>query len=348
MAEDKVLKNHENRLEYFDILKGIGIIFVIIGHMTRFTSFTNKAIYTFHMPLFFLVSGYFISFKNKYGDFVKKKAKQLLIPYVFTCVCVLIIIVTEQIIKGKSLDIVIKTFFKIIYAGLYGSGMEYFKPFYIPPIGAIWFLLALFISLIVVRKCLEYKYGVVYIFVLAFVGYFTSLFFWMPFSIQAGLTVTIFVYIGYVVKKSEFLEEKINPIIVIAALIIWVLGICFGKGLYLFFNGYGDGFFSIIVGVCATYVILFISKFLSKHLKMIAKILGFYGRNSLIVLFFHLVEYNLFPWKSIFGFSNDKGIYSVFTLIAVFIFKIAFCTLGIFIVHRIKFLSKIFSLRSNY
>jgi len=339
--------NEKSRIEYFDIIKGIGIIFVILGHMTRFTSFSNKAIYTFHMPLFFLVSGYFISFKDKYKDFVKKKATQLLIPYIFSCVCVLIIQIVKQLIDGKSLVQIFQTFGKLIYAFVYGSGMEYYKPFYIPPIGAIWFLLALFISLITVRKSLEYKYGPVYIIILAYVGYLSSILFWMPFSMQAGFTVSIFVYIGYLVKKSGFLEEKTNPFVVMFALGIWISGIFFGKGLYVFINGYGDGLFSIMVGICGTYIILLISRFISKHLNIVTKILGFYGKNSLIVLCFHLLEYTMFPWAKVYSFLGEKGIYLIFIYIIVASIKIAFCTMGIFLVYHIKFLAKIFSVRSK-
>lgn len=71
-----------------------GIIFVVMGH----SGFTNeiiserlsglqKWIYSFHMPLFFFISGYLFSLTNKSlsniqsGQFIKKKLKRLMIPY---------------------------------------------------------------------------------------------------------------------------------------------------------------------------------------------------------------------------------------------------------------------------
>lgn len=337
----------KNRIEYFDVIKGIGIILVILGHMTRFTSFSNKAIYTFHMPLFFLVSGYFISFRDKYKDFVKKKATQLLLPYFFSCLCVLVIQIIKQVILGKTLEQVLQTFGKLIYSFVYGSGMEYYKPFYIPPIGVLWFLLALFISLITVRKFLEYKYGPVYIVLLAYAGYLSSMLLWLPFSVQAGFTVSIFVYIGYLANKNGFLEEKTNPLIVIFALGIWLFGIFFGKGLYVFFNGYGNGLFSIVVGICGTYIVLLISRFICKHLNFLTKILVFFGKNSLIVLCFHLIEYTMIPWSKVYGVLGDMGIPIVVTYIIVAVTKIGFCTLGILLVYKLKFLRKIFSVRGK-
>ena len=47
--------------EYWNIVKGIGIILVVVGHLYwDFTQF----IYLFHLPLFFFVSGYLYNEKN--------------------------------------------------------------------------------------------------------------------------------------------------------------------------------------------------------------------------------------------------------------------------------------------
>ena len=66
-----------NRIEQVDILKGIGIILVILGHVTHNKDLFSF-IYAFHMPLFFIVSGMFLHDKQ---GFIRKQAKSLLIPY---------------------------------------------------------------------------------------------------------------------------------------------------------------------------------------------------------------------------------------------------------------------------
>lgn len=47
------------RLDYLDIAKGIAIFLVVMGHavLAFDTPYWRLAIYAFHMPLFFLVSG---------------------------------------------------------------------------------------------------------------------------------------------------------------------------------------------------------------------------------------------------------------------------------------------------
>ena len=47
----------------FDIMKGLGIICMILGHIP-IGGITQQVIYSFHMPMFFFISGYFFSRKK--------------------------------------------------------------------------------------------------------------------------------------------------------------------------------------------------------------------------------------------------------------------------------------------
>ncbi len=71
------------RSEYIDIAKGLGILAVIWGHIIV-KHWTGKVVYSFHMPLFFFISG-MLFVKEKYpafGAFAKVCARRLLVPYV--------------------------------------------------------------------------------------------------------------------------------------------------------------------------------------------------------------------------------------------------------------------------
>ena len=62
----------KKRLAFPDAAKGMAIIAVIIGHSlslhsTDVTHILNNFIFSFHMPLFFMVSGYFYSNNNAGG-----------------------------------------------------------------------------------------------------------------------------------------------------------------------------------------------------------------------------------------------------------------------------------------
>ncbi|WP_092242833.1 acyltransferase family protein [Lacrimispora sphenoides] len=150
------------RLSYIDIAKGIGMICVILGHME--IDKINTIVFSFHMPLFYIINGYFIK-KSDYSVFILKKAKTLLVPYLFTGLC----IVVFEVFKDLCRCIYDRIPFDIsswIYAILYGSGSNYSSPFFIKSIGALWFLLALFLAFIIYNYIIDKKYFWIYVFFL--------------------------------------------------------------------------------------------------------------------------------------------------------------------------------------
>lgn len=67
------------RLEWVDAAKGWGIILVVIAHVwTR--GGVRDSIYAFHMPLFFILSGY-MSKPRAMAEFLPKQARAMLLPY---------------------------------------------------------------------------------------------------------------------------------------------------------------------------------------------------------------------------------------------------------------------------
>ena len=75
--------NHP-RLEWIDFARGITIILMVLGH-TTIPNYISKYIWSFHMPLFFVVSGMMynpIKYES-FGVLLKKKIKKLVIPYFF-------------------------------------------------------------------------------------------------------------------------------------------------------------------------------------------------------------------------------------------------------------------------
>ena len=84
------------RVRYFDIAKGIAILCIIAGHMGN--GIINNFVFTFHVPIFFLISGYFLKNNTSLKEFALKKYKQLIRPYMITCVCVIVGVTLKDII----------------------------------------------------------------------------------------------------------------------------------------------------------------------------------------------------------------------------------------------------------
>ena len=67
----------------FDILKGIGILLMVLGHYFTSESIIRVYIYSFHMPLFMLISGYFYKPKEVMIQ-VRRDVRSLIVPYLFS------------------------------------------------------------------------------------------------------------------------------------------------------------------------------------------------------------------------------------------------------------------------
>lgn len=87
--------NIKERLIEFDVIKGIAIIFVVCGHLIQCNLVDSvdrnpfyNWIYSFHMSLFFFVSGYLVDYTFGGKSVMKgllKKVQTLLIPYIIWC-----------------------------------------------------------------------------------------------------------------------------------------------------------------------------------------------------------------------------------------------------------------------
>ena len=58
----------QKRIEFVDVAKGIATILVIIGHLSYTPTHLKIWLYTFHIPLFFFLSGFVLNC-NKYKHY---------------------------------------------------------------------------------------------------------------------------------------------------------------------------------------------------------------------------------------------------------------------------------------
>lgn len=232
-------KNNE-----INILRGIAFVLVLLGHsfpdsaygyINMYTEFAREYIYSFHMPLFFIISGFcmapLLSEKQiSIKDELIKRAKRLLIPYLFYSYIAIIpklIFSSYMYIKfeprliwttllGKSTSgtlwyiwnlFVINMFFLIISRFIYNK--------------IIWLLISsglyiinLFVSPFYFDKLM--KYSIFFVLGIFLSGYFSIIKKWIE---NKGLLMLIFILIngGIVMfignnKSTELLTALIGSI----------------------------------------------------------------------------------------------------------------------------------------
>ena len=171
----------KNRVNYFDIAKGIGMVCVILEHLSL--SAVNMVVFTFHMPLFFIISGYFLK-KQDMKLLVRKKFRQLLIPYFLTCLAIVGLSAAKDFLLGRT-DELAQNALLWCYAGFYGSGNSYSHPFYVKAIGAIY------------NGIMDRKGCSVWVLVLSLAGYFSAKYIYLPWSIQSAMLALVFIHVGH-------------------------------------------------------------------------------------------------------------------------------------------------------
>ena len=146
------------------------------------------------MPLFFFLSGYVfrpVSFRI----LARRKARQLLLPYGITCVLLILFSVLLLVAKGEYSRIPGRTA-QLFFAALYVSGLDQTTPFFIPQIGAIWFLWALFWGLLLLNLLLRLRSPYPLLILLFLAGLYTASRFWLPLSLQPAMTGVFYLYFG--------------------------------------------------------------------------------------------------------------------------------------------------------
>ena len=187
----------KNRIHYVDAAKAIAIILVIIGHCYWISAIPKlgNLIYSFHMPLFFIVSGFFL--KNlTVKNAIEKYAKAYLWPYLMIGLLIILVGFVKCLVQEDPwYNLVYINIVKIIWGSNFESDILFGN---IPHIGPSWFLLALFWGCIAFTVLNKIKDRVVQICLLALAASFSvcsSKIIKMPLSLQGGGDLcNIFIY----------------------------------------------------------------------------------------------------------------------------------------------------------
>ena len=309
----------KTRFTWPDVAKGICIISVILGHLG--ISYINRIVFIYHLPVFYILAGYFLT-KKADKEFVISKAKRLLVPYYVTCAAMSLIGILNSDNKKEAL-------LSWGIASLYGAGDSWHKPFEVNAIGAIWFLWAIFWALLILNHFIESKYYKIIIIGIAFFGWasFEISKIWFPLSIQAGMLASLYLLIGYEIKKADLLE-KLNCKILFIFFIVFIWGIINFKGFWLVHNYMGNGLFDFIASLCSAILIIVFSRFVSTHFPLSTKMLKWFGENSLTILCFHIIELNVLP----IGYFIGNRISEMITINHYLIFLITVTFKFIFVI----------------
>ena len=286
------------RYKFIDIAKGIGIILVMMGHFFIYGSTPTRVIYAFHMPMFFFLSGLFLSapqatsIKDKtFWQYIWKKTKRLFLMY---CLFFALSIVAVAIFDHKTYPV------KRIVKAFLGNRLRTFH------MGPIWFLLALYLVTVLYALLHLCRFQLLHtwekfllMMMLVFGAYkfprFMSRFglSFMPLFINTLPMVLFFVLLGTICKRQIFdvpsvpLGHRIliTTVSLIVTLVvafkyldfIAVMTGSFGKDLFLF----------LFTATTGTIAVIFGSSLLVDHFP--GRALAYIGQHTMFLLGMHRI-----------------------------------------------------------
>lgn len=302
----------KDRIIYIDILKGILIISVVLGHLGVPFS---KYIYWFHMPVFFMVSGLFLfkETETSMKDFVKRKIDQYVVPYFSYSILLGVIVGYESIIK-----MFVRTF--------YGGAMNttcYSYPY--------WFINVLFLSgvfLFYVNTKYSKKMMMLIVFICYISAHFDSIYLepkyhyslYVPWSANIILIAVFYIYVGISMKEYILYLDKLDNRYKIGLLsvLLFVLAIV----IILFADYelnmksviYTDLLLDFVIPILFLFILSLISSLL-KYTIFIRYVLSELGRISMVIFFFHAIL--IYELRKI-GIENNYIILLLILVVSIF------------------------------
>ena len=302
----------QQRVDWVDTLKFIGILSVILGHI-NFP--LNGFIYTWHMPLFFMISGFFIKFEISFKDFVVKNFKRLMIPYfIFSIIGLFAEILKRHLLHRDALDYTHEI--KGIFIDMDFTGLCNTYAF------VLWFLPALFFARIflyfIKNKIPSLPLQSLVVILLFIISFYVDL----PFGIDNALNSLIFIYAGNII-----FDKKMPSVLVLLSGVVLALICLFGSSLNLDMASkvYSNKFLNVLWAISFAHVLIFCIK----NIRLNSKFIKIWGGNTMLLFILHPYTNN------IAHIAVQKALHSDYWLFK-FIISIVILSLLVFVKEKNK------------
>lgn len=259
----------------FDIAKGIGIVLVVIGHYIPagapvwYVEFA-KFIYHFHMPLFFVIAGFFYdrsSRQERYPVFVWNKFQRLMFPY----------FILSWAIVGVKIAVggVMRVDHPVTAAAL-------FRVFYLPEAGYfLWFVYVLFLIFCIAPLFKPGKRLIVLSLLAVGLAFWREAPNWLCLA-QLSRNLIFFVA-GMWIARTSWLERMMYR-----GSLLW-LGLTVALAVVYAQLPLGaiTSALSIILGITGSFMVMSVSQLVSQQGRVFARVLNRLGIMSMTIYLFH-------------------------------------------------------------
>jgi fucose 4-O-acetylase-like acetyltransferase len=267
--------NNSQRQIWIDILKGLGIITVVSGHIG---GILPPSFGLMRMPLFLFVAGFLFKISVDRKEYLFKKFVHLLVPY---C-CFLIILYVPQAFMSvyHGHETILKAIINAILGG----------PLLVGRAGVFWFITCLFATQQLLNFLLnEYteKTVLLIMLILLVLSFFSSELlpdFWLPWSLNGVFAAAPIFYVGYLFKKHPFKLKGFEFLLLILVILVCIR---FPNNLYnIKSNNFGIPVLTFVSALIVIFSLISFSKVLVKS-KVSAVLFSSVSKGSMIIMYLH-------------------------------------------------------------
>lgn len=308
------------KIEYVDAMKGLAILAVIFGHIA---SPIGGFIFSWHMPLFFFISGFFIKYDVACKDFIIKNFKKLILPFFIFALVGLFATYFRNILIHKENQNLLDSLWGIIY----WMDLKHLNHYGF----VLWFLPALFWTKMIIFFLLKYIKNKIFI-LLCLLGLFFGFLYIerpLPFVFDIGVIASLWAYLEYLVfYYREFIFKYkfwfIFPTLILAIFFYY-------PQLDLSSRFFSSPFYNLFYSLLIIIIIFLVTKKLDGWWS--SDVLPFLGRNTMFLFIFHPYTNNisyLIIEKYLNGFWVGKFILSFILLYCLLRLYRRYLNFGIF------------------
>lgn len=300
--------------EYWNIVKGIGIVLVVVGHVCW--DLTHY-IYLFHLPLFFFVSGFLYN-EKKYGDdpymHIGNRLKSSWSKYVVLYTGLILlhnVMFSHNMLEDGAYwyskkDILVK-----ISEATLGMGKELMG-------GTLWFIPVLVISTCILgfivtfsrriydichKTWLKILFQIVCVLGFTVVGYVLEVkYIDLPAHMQISWVVMPFLWLGYIIRNYNFdFMKYLNLFVSIGCFVVLYVA---SKHYWLDLVFQSVYPYMHIVAFLGIYMSLYLAKVIQK-IKVVNRVFDTFGKASFWIMFVHFPLFKVFDWFYTVKFNNS-------------------------------------------
>jgi len=333
ISVNEITSNSE-RILWVQSLKAFAIILVVLGHINNPM---NGIIYSFHMPLFFFVSGFFLNPENRIVDFIKKNFYRLMIPYFSFGIIGIMMELLKNILANKFFPTILLINQKVnLWDHL--LGLIYFMDYeHLRHYGfVLWFLPALFISKSISFFLIKYvrnKY-IIFSLLCSFILLFTYSKLLLPFALDKAFVASIFVYSGYLFY-NQLIRLKISSTnyFCFTLLLISILLFKFIPSLNIAVSTFEMTSLAYALLVSTTISIIF------SKIRYTNNIINTIGGNTIIIFILHPYTNNLAYFSLMYSSYSSWYNIAIISLLLLYLSLILLVPLSKYYSNHVKIFS---------